>query len=263
MTSPVLLAALLSGLAAALAVSSPARIPGQVRVRRGLPRPVIVAAGGAGLLVAGLLSDGLRGLLWAVVVGSLALTAGHLFLDARAERRRDRASSEVAHACQVVSGQLRLGAVPSRALVLAAADSHCMERPAATQLIGGDVGRALRDAGSVPGREGLISLARAFELGERTGAPIASLALQVSDQVRGERAARQLVDAELSGPRSTARLLAFLPLVGIAMGRVSGGDPVGFLLHTLPGLACLAAGTVLACIGVLWTEQMARAARRG
>lgn len=262
MSAPVVWAVLLAGITAALAVPSPARMPGQVRARRGLPPSAMAAVLVVGVLGVALVLTGLRGLLWAVLGCAVAFTGGHLTSRARAERRRRRAGAEVAHACQVVAGQLRLGAVPSRALLQAAADSDCMERAAATQLIGGDVGRALREAGAGPGREGLVSLARAWELGERTGAPIAALTLQVSDQVRGERAARQLVDAELSGPRSTARLLAFLPLVGIVMGRASGGDPVGFLLHTVPGLVCLVCGVLLACAGVLWTEQMARAARR-
>lgn len=261
MSAPVLWAALLAGLAAALSVPTPARMPGQTRARRGLPAPVTVGASVVAILTVALALGGLRGLLWAVLACSVASTGGYLALRSRADRRRRRASAEVAHACQVVAGQLRLGAAPSRALLQAAVDSDCMERAAATQLIGGDVGRALREAGARPGREGLVSLARAWELGERSGAPIASLTLQVNDQVRGEQAARQLVDAELSGPRSTARLLAFLPLVGIAMGRASGGDPVGFLLHTLPGLGCLAAGVLLACGGLLWTEQMAHAAK--
>ncbi|MEL4358315.1 MULTISPECIES: type II secretion system F family protein [unclassified Luteococcus] len=228
------------------------------RSRRRLPAGMPVVLGGVGALTVGGWLGGLAGLLWTVILLCLALTGGWLAWQSRAERRRRLAAADVAHATQTVAGQLRIGAVPSVALVSAATDSPCMERPAATQAIGGDVGRALRVAGDQPGRDGLVSLARAWELGERTGAPIAELALQVSDQIRQESAARRLIDAELAGPRATARLLAFLPVVGILMGRLSGGDPVGFLTRSLPGQLCLTGGVLLACAGVLWTEHMAR-----
>ncbi|MEL4503633.1 pilus assembly protein TadB [Luteococcus sp. H138] len=228
------------------------------RARRRVPPQVLVPAAGGVVLVVGASMGGASGLLWAVIADALALTGGWLGWQAHQQRRRRLAAADVAHATQTVAGQLRIGAVPSVALVSAAVDSPCMERAAATQAIGGDVGQALRGAGAEPGREGLVSLARAWELGERTGAPIASLALQVSDQVRRDVAAKRLIDSELAGPRATARLLACLPLIGILMGKISGGDPVGFLTGTLLGQGCLAAGVVLACTGVLWTEQMAR-----
>lgn len=230
---------------------------GARRRRRRMPARALLLLSGAAVLAGCGWLGGASGVLWAVIGLALVLTAGLLGWRARAERRRRGAATDVAHAMQTVAGQLRIGAVPGVALASAATDSPCMERAAATLAIGGDVGEALRTAGEDPGREGLVSLARAWELGERTGAPIAQLALQVSDQVRRESAARRLVDAELAGPRATARLLACLPLVGILMGRVSGGDPVGFLTGTLLGQACLAGGVLLACAGVLWTEHMA------
>ncbi|GAB2488653.1 type II secretion system F family protein [Luteococcus sediminum] len=211
----------------------------------------------------GVVIVGLRGALWGIALGAVLATGTVLWAGHRRTRLRRSNAEDVAAATRTVAGQLRIGAVPSQALARAARMSRCMERPAATQAIGGDVTQALRQAGAEPGREGLVSLARAWELSERTGAPVSALAWQVSEQVRHDRETERVVNGELAGPRATARILAFLPLVGIAMGMVSGGDPVGFLTGTIPGLACLASGVALACAGVVWTEHMADAASRG
>ena len=62
-------------------------------------------------------------------------------------------------------------------------------------------------------------------------------------------------------PRATGRLLTALPLLGIGMGFVSGGDPVAFLTTTMIGKACLVGAVVLVCAGLVWTELLATRAQ--
>ncbi len=212
------------------------------------------------LAVAAGLPLGAQGLLWLATAAVPLATVWWLVAGQLAGRRRDAARREVAQATQVVAGQLRIGALPGAALAMAAKDCSSLERAVATQRIHGDVARALRAAGDHEGREGLASLARAWELCERTGAPIAALSQQVSELIRTDQATRQVVAAELAGPRATSKLLLALPLLGIVMGRMAGGDPVGFLTGSLAGQACLLGGVSLACVGVCWIDQMAGAA---
>ena len=69
--------------------------------------------------------------------------------------------------------------------------------------------------------------------------------------------------AALSAPRSTARLLAVLPLLGVGLGTVLGADPVHVLTRTPLGLGCLAAGLALDGAGLALTDRLvARAYRR-
>ena len=200
--------------------------------------------------------SGASGGAWATVAVLLGGTAARQ-LSLWLERRRVAAARQrVSVAAQVVAAQLSSGATPRAALQVAAMECPTLELAVATASIGGDVSAALVRAGETIGQEGLASLGRAWRLGERLGAPMKGLADQVSQQVRSEQATRELVGAELAGPRASAKLMALLPLIGVGMGKVSGGDPVGFLLGSPPGQLCLVAGVALTCAGVVWSDRL-------
>ena len=63
--------------------------------------------------------------------------------------------------------------------------------------------------------------------------------------------------AELAAAYATARMLAVLPLGVLLLGSGVGGDPVGFLTGSMPGLVCLAMGLGLSFGGLFWLEGIA------
>ena len=75
------------------------------------------------------------------------------------------------------------------------------------------------------------------------------------------------VEASLAAPRATARLLAGLPLVGVALGELIGAHPVAVLIGTAVGRTCALCGVLLAVAGQLWTRALVarvlRSARAG
>ena len=262
-----------SSLAVLSAVVSVALMVGRAPERRlaegrGTPRPRRRSRAwmiGQGVALVGLTGAVVVGLSASLLVVAAATALGvtaHVILTRRDARIAANRSHDVARACRVLAAQLRIGQVPSVALRSAALDCPPLERPAATQAIGGDVAGALREVGRAPGYDGLRDLAMAWTLAERSGAPIAYLATRVSGSLRTLEANRAAVSAELAAPRASGRLLAALPALGLAMGTVTGGDPLRFLLTSLPGRACVLGGVLLASAGVLWTEHLAdRAAR--
>ena len=175
------------------------------------------------------------------------------------QRRRAarRAAVDIAHGCQVLAGQLRIGLVPSQALRVAAEDCPALRDGWAMHRLGGDVVRAWTEAGHRPGHDGLVALARAWQVAEDSGAPMAELLERVSDALSRERRVRGVLESELAGPRATARLLALLPAVGVWLGVGLGGDPAGFLLHNGIGQICLVLAVALACTGLIWVERIA------
>ena len=56
--------------------------------------------------------------------------------------------------------------------------------------------------------------------------------------------------------RTTAVVLAGLPLLGIGLGQLIGADPVEFLLSGGLGGWLLVAGVMLACCGLMWSDAI-------
>ena len=96
-------------------------------------------------------------------------------------------------------------------------------------------------------------------MGESSGAGLAAALERVVAGARADEEVRREVEAALAAPRATAKVLAVLPLFGIALGTALGADPVGWLLGSPVGWAVLTAGLGLAVGGVGWTRRIADA----
>jgi tight adherence protein B len=193
--------------------------------------------------------------LTAVIAAGAALRLIGLGRRTRAEHAR---RSEVANSCSVIANQVRVGRIPAEALALAAEDAPVLAVASRVQRNGGDVVAALLGQALRPGCRGLRDLARAWQVGTRTGAPMADLLDQVASALRADQAVERTIASELAGPRATGRVMAVLPLCGIGLGYLLGGDPIGFLLAGPLGWGCLIGGAVFAACGVLWIEWLAR-----
>ena len=122
----------------------------------------------------------------------------------RARKVSGRAA-DVARACDLIGSLVAIGHIPSIALVLAAEDCSVLEPVAAAHRVGAEVPAALRAAGRRAGGKGLVRLAQAWEVGERTGAPLGHALSAVADAVRRDREIEQVVVAELEGRARAAR----------------------------------------------------------
>lgn len=268
-----LLCVLLAGTTAALLVR-----PSAARSRRRLraaPPPEVPAAGRSWVRVVvalpvasaavglGAALGGIRGAVVAAAASVAAGTVIRVVVLHADDRRARRAQTEVARACGVLASYVRVGQVPADALVLVARDCPVLAEAAAVQQIGGDVPAALRDRAARPGHTGLGDLARAWQVSAQTGAPMAPALEEVATGLASDESLRSVVSAELAAPRSTGKVMAVLPLVGIGLGYLLGGRPLAWLVAAPVGWGCLLLGLVLAAAGVLWIERLARAAGAG
>jgi tight adherence protein B len=142
---------------------------------------------------------------------------------------------------------------------------HSTGRPVTPQALavcrmGGDVPPALRaDAG---GEQLLISLAALWQVSEGSGgAMAAALDRLMAGAVESARLRREIA-GQLAAPRATARVLAFLPVIGVGLGFALGADPFAFLLGTPWGWLCLAVAAALETAGVLWMRALVRRIER-
>ncbi|MFA1541616.1 type II secretion system F family protein [Actinomadura monticuli] len=182
-------------------------------------------------------------------------------LEAMRERRTrpHRWRMSIIELCDAMAAELSAGRTPDEAFTAAAAvlDPHVsrellhIPRPPPDHL---------DELAARPGAGGLRLLAACWRIGAERGGTLATVLDGLAGALRDEEAQRQDVSVQLAGPRATARLLAALPLLGLAMAAALGAHPIPFLCGTLPGLACLITGIALNLLGLHWTRTLAKSA---
>jgi tight adherence protein B len=186
--------------------------------------------------------------------------AGRIVRRYRAERDHESARRELSGAVSALTDECAAGAGLAAALAAAATVAGRYGQDflaaAAQARSGEDVVAAWR------ARPELADVAAAYGLAARTGAPLASVLASVTNDLEADSALHSAVAAILAGPRSSAGLLAMLPVLGIALGFAMGAHPQRVLLHTRWGLADLVAGIAFDVAGVGWTMAIARRAER-
>jgi len=205
---------------------------------------------------------------WAVVAARAATRGVHVWLGAlhrRAAAQRDQDGEELVELAAGFAAHLRTGADPLVALARSVAElplpagSRDLRRLAETVRLGGSAPPLLRAA--AVRRPELRWLAAAWQVSERCGAALAPVVEEMVGALRAHSLHSRTVRAELAGVRTSARLLAVVPVVGLAMGAALGARPVGFLVGTDAGHVCLAGGLLLEWAGLRWSRSIADRAR--
>jgi tight adherence protein B len=204
------------------------------------------------------------------VAATAATVAATVELRRRRRLRSRKRASEAAAlqgALEVLVGELRVGAHPVAALGVAADEvdgvvAESLRAVSARAKMGADVAEGLRSAArhsSLPAH--WERLAVCWQLAQTHGLAIATL-MQTAhrDIVERERFAAR-VDAGMAGARTTAAVLAGLPVLGIALGQAIGADPLSFLLSAGAGSWLLLIGVVLSCGGLLWSDTITAASK--
>ncbi|MGW2092049.1 type II secretion system F family protein [Promicromonospora sukumoe] len=93
------------------------------------------------------------------------------------------------------------------------------------------------------------------------GAPLGRVLEQVAATLAAEAEAQAERDAALAGPRTTGRLLMWLPIAGGFLGWALGADPVGTATDGGIGTVAVGAGAVLLVVGRVWSDRLVAAAR--
>lgn len=195
-----------------------------------------------------------------LVMLGLAVAAGVLRLLRRTRAARVAAANRLraVELCDAVQAELASGQTAGQALDRAAADWPLVGPAARAAAGGGDVPAALRVLAAEPGAGSLRVVAGAWQVAHRTGHGLADALGRVAEDLRAAEQTRRVVAGELASARATARLLAGLPFLALAMGAGAGAEPWAFLLGEPAGLACLATGLGLAYAGLAWVEALAR-----
>ncbi|MFE9677358.1 type II secretion system F family protein [Streptomyces sp. NPDC006259] len=215
--------------------------------------------------VVGLVVAVLGGSVLPVAAGAAGVPLLRRMRRARSARRAgERRADAVIALCAALAGEVRSGRQPGEALQLAARDSGGLGEARAAVLaaarFGGDVPGVLAGAARQPGADGLVGLAACWRVAVDRGAGLAAGLDRLEGALRAERDQRADLRAQLAGARSTAVMLAGLPVLGLVLGTALGADPLHVLLHTGAGLGCLLVGGVLEGLGMWWALRIMRGA---
>ncbi len=221
------------------------------------PPPAVLAVVGLGLAV---LVAGPGG-------GVAALVVGGVLWRARNARRRDRSRRDavdgLAEGLAGFAAELRAGHPPAAAAGAAARDAHeacgrSLGLVEATARLGGDVPTALRELAAGEDLVGVHvrRLADAWSLADRHGIGLAGLAEAVAEDLRARVRFEGRLGAQLAGPRTTAAVLAGLPVVGLLLGQLLGARPWAVLTGSALGQGLLVVGAFLVGAGLEWSAHL-------
>lgn len=182
---------------------------------------------------------------------------------------RDQRRAAVIELCAAMVAELRAGRLPVEALLRAAQEvpsgtSRPSVAPHAVSAArsGLDLVAALRADAAAPGAEGLRGLVACLQVSGDTGAGLALAVARLVAALRAEQERRRRIAAELAAPQATARLLAALPILGLALGHAMGADPLRVLTGTGWGRLVVVVGIALDGAGFLWVRALAARAER-
>jgi tight adherence protein B len=229
-------------------------LPPMHRGRR-LPAVVTMVALGTAVAMVLPLSVAIAG---AILVGTVTIRRR------RTAIRRARAAEAAAlqSALDVLVSELRVGAHPVSAFDVAAGEvngsvARSLSAVAARARLGADVAAGLHSfaaSSRLPGHWERLALF--WRLAQAHGLAIATLMRAAHRDIVERARFSERVDAGMAGARTTAVVLAGLPVLGIGLGQIIGADPVEFLLSGGIGGWLLVAGVMLACCGLLWSDAI-------
>ncbi|HWS57896.1 MAG TPA: type II secretion protein F [Actinotalea sp.] len=116
--------------------------------------------------------------------------------------------------------------------------------------------------GGAPEPHQAVAVLAAARLAQEVGAAPAVVLDGIVVSLVRDAQARSERSAALAGPRATASLLAWLPVVGLVLGVAVGADPLAVLLDGAGGSALLLAGVGASMVGRRWTALLLRRAAR-
>ncbi|WP_318243838.1 hypothetical protein [Oerskovia gallyi] len=171
--------------------------------------------------------------------------------------RRTGTGSSVRLVVAHVASLLRAGAAPGTAWV-SAAGVRVDQQGVPDR---GDLLAVVSARGSLEAEGQVAAVVAASRLAADVGAPLGEVLESIARALAAESEARADREASLAGPAATARVLLWLPLVGVLLGVALGVDPVATALGGGAGSAGLLAGAVLLLVGRRWSGRLVARAR--
>lgn len=160
------------------------------------------------------------------------------------------------------SGGARAAASASAGVGTAAEGARVLDRVATLVGAGVPPPRAWALVGGFPRNDDPAwrDVAAVLRVASHTGAPAAAALRALAAALRRSAASDRAIRVALAGPRTSARVVLALPVLGLALGSTWGAGAVEVLVGTPTGWACCVAAAVLITLGRSWTARLVRVA---
>lgn len=162
---------------------------------------------------------------------------------------------------EVIETSMRLAVLLSAGVTAGVAWRHVardgeplLTRAALAAETGGDVAVVLHAGGAT-----WPEIAAVWAVAVEVGAPLADTLRSAVAALRDATEVKAEVRVALAEPAATARLLTWLPLLGLPLGYALGLDPLRVLREPVGGF-CVVAGLVLVGLSHAWAGRLARRA---
>ncbi|MCC2335521.1 type II secretion system F family protein [Cellulomonas wangsupingiae] len=160
---------------------------------------------------------------------------------------------DLAGLLHAVAAQVRAGLPPAaawRAALGAGVDGEVPAAELLTAVVGDRGGERSRVRAVVAGAH----------VAAETGAPLADVLEDLAEAVAADAEQSGEIAAALAGPRATARVLTFLPALGLLVGAAMGARPWQVLTDGALGSVLGLVGVGLVVVGRLWVGALLRRA---
>lgn len=166
----------------------------------------------------------------------------------------------LAYSLRALAAELHSGRTPNDALESAAGTPPMWPHALVAARLGESVATGLaKDASENPQLSGTLhQMAACWSVGVAYGSGLAASVERLALSAREQHEVTSTLRGELASSKATARMLAVLPLLGIAMGYLLGADPIGWFLSSPVGLGLLAVAMLLTGVGIQWTRRIVR-----
>ena len=195
-----------------------------------------------------------------------------LFHEWRQQRRATSSSPAILALLEGIAPALEAGLPPSVAVRLSGAALGSTVDPGIRAFVGELADVCERGSPIAPvwqswaartGSADLSFVAAAWQLSERTGAPLAEAVQRAVVSVRESRERARRINVAVAGPRATVMVLTVLPLTGPVFGLACGVPPTELYLSNPIGTVSAVVGVVLIWAGRLWCRRLVDSAMNG
>lgn len=191
-----------------------------------------------------------------IAAGIVAVVLWRRHRQAHVKNLRLRNQQLCVELVEYLAAELRAGSLPHRAIERLSSEFDGVEEIHRAVRSGADIAGAWNRLATRPGWESLGWVAAAWAVANESGAPLADILDAVAADVRREAELLRDVETAVAPARSTALLMAVLPLFALGMGAGMGSSPTQTITETIAGATAVALGVGLAMLGIIWVDRI-------